>query len=66
MKIYVWENVKDWSSGLVIIAAENEGAAWKKLETEHDAAYLCLRGERARPVEYSAENLPTIVRWGGE
>ncbi|AXQ69354.1 hypothetical protein HOU02_gp371 [Caulobacter phage CcrBL9] len=45
MKLFVWQGgdvVRDYSSGMVVILAENEAVAWDKLRQAHLRAFVQL------------------------
>jgi len=56
LKLYVWENVlKDYTAGIVCVAAESEKQAWERLYEEDSTAWWALNGNETPPREVSHE-----------
>lgn len=92
MKVFVWtgENVlKNYTSGMVVIAANSEEDAWERLRKDNFRVYFWLKtgvshyysidetwlytetedlveGFPIPPQSFELENLPILVKEGGE
>jgi hypothetical protein len=90
-KLYVWRGervLKNYSSGLAVIAATSLEEAWGKLKQADFAAWATMKlgmrsvyderdlefkdeddveeKHRVEPEEFTLENLPSLIKWGGD